>query len=69
MVVFSLWIDRGIVWRVIVFILALGATAAGFTVAIIYTYSGNVNVPAELKDVCGYYKQYFSDYKCNCMRQ
>jgi len=24
------------------------------------------NVADEMGDVCGYYKQYFEDYECNC---
>jgi len=31
-------------------------------------YSGDVDPPEELRDVCGYYKQFFGDYECKCMR-
>ena len=32
-------------------------------------YQFNVEAAEELRDVCGYYKQYFEDYECNCPRQ
>jgi hypothetical protein len=32
-------------------------------------YSGNVEAAEELRDVCGYYKQNFEEYQCNCQRE
>jgi hypothetical protein len=44
------------------------ATAAYFIATLTYMYSGQVQVIDELRDVCGYYKENFADYECNCMR-
>ncbi len=30
-------------------------------------YSG-IEVMKELEDVCGYYKQFFDDYECKCVK-
>lgn len=43
-------------------------TIASFTYALVYMYSGVVEPAEELRDVCGYYQQFFEDYECKCMR-
>merc|ERR1719469_1666412 len=37
----------------------------GYAMAIMYLYT-NVQPMDELRDVCGYYQQFFEDYECNC---
>lgn len=59
---------QGCVWKIIWFILGGAATAAYFVTTITYMFSGQVNAIEELRDVCGYYKENFDDYECNCMR-
>jgi hypothetical protein len=51
--------------------LALGVamTVVFFTTTLHKMYSGDIDPAEELRDVCGYYKQYFDDYECNCMRE
>jgi hypothetical protein len=33
----------------------------------VYMYT-EVETKEELRDVCGYYQQFFEDYECNCSR-
>lgn len=54
--------------RVLLSGLGLFVTILCFARALNYMYSGAVESIDELKDVCGYYKQNFEDYECNCMR-
>ena len=39
-----------------------------FVVLLTVMYSGDIEVAEELRDVCGYYQQYFEDYECKCMK-
>ena len=48
------WFAVGVAMNLIFYILTLT-----------YLYS-SVEPGADLKDVCGYYKQFFEDYECNC---
>ena len=48
-------------------LLGIAMTVVYFTVTLEKMYSGDIEVSEELRDVCGYYKQYFEDYECNCM--
>mmetsp|Transcript_45522 Transcript_45522/g.110260 ORF Transcript_45522/g.110260 Transcript_45522/m.110260 type:complete len:398 (-) Transcript_45522:258-1451(-) len=43
-------------------------TCIFYTIVFKEMYSGDVDPPEELRDVCGYYKQFFDDYECKCMR-
>mmetsp|Transcript_51709 Transcript_51709/g.155189 ORF Transcript_51709/g.155189 Transcript_51709/m.155189 type:complete len:410 (-) Transcript_51709:98-1327(-) len=47
------------------FIIGVGSTVTAFILALKYMYN-EVEPADELRDVCGYYKQYFEDYECNC---
>jgi membrane associated rhomboid family serine protease len=67
MAIFALDIP-GIGWKVAWLIVGGTATAAYFIATLTYMYSGQVQVIDELRDVCGYYKENFADYECNCMR-
>ena len=55
-------------WRLFWFVIGGALTLVCFTLAFQYLYGGNVEVAPELRDVCGYYQQYFDDYECRCMR-
>jgi membrane associated rhomboid family serine protease len=43
-------------------------TLVSFVVLLTVMYSGDIEVAEELRDVCGYYQQYFDDYECKCMK-
>jgi len=66
MVVFSLDISRQ-VWKLFWLLMGIAMTVVYFVVSLQYMYSGNIQPSAELRDVCGYYQQYFQDYQCHCM--
>lgn len=64
LIIFSARI-RSWCWKTVWSMAGIALTIIGFFVAIGYMLS--VVEPAEeLRDVCGYYKQYFDDYECNC---
>lgn len=67
MVIFSLdiqhWFFRSF-WFIIGGILTIGS----FSLAFNFMYYGGIEVDEDLRDVCGYYQQYFDDYECICMR-
>jgi hypothetical protein len=50
------------IWLVI----GVGGTIALFSGALAYLYT-QVEANDELRDVCGYYKQFFAEYECQCM--
>jgi membrane associated rhomboid family serine protease len=56
------------IWKIVWLSLGLAAASALFIGAITYMYSGQVEAAEELRDVCGYYKENFENYQCNCMR-
>jgi membrane associated rhomboid family serine protease len=56
------------VWKIVWLSLGLAAASAFFIGTITYMYSGQVEAAEELRDVCGYYKENFENYECNCMR-
>lgn len=68
MVVFALEIKKP-VWKLCWLLLGIAITVVYFVVTLQYMYSGKIEPAEELRDVCGYYKQYFDDYECNCMRE
>lgn len=57
---------RSWVWTVLWLVAGVGSTVALFSVAMTYMYT-DVEVNDDLRDVCGYYKQFFDDYECRCM--
>jgi hypothetical protein len=57
------------VYRVFWFTVGVIATACAFYYALDYLFSGVIDPAEELRDVCGYYKQFFEDYQCQCMRE
>jgi uncharacterized membrane protein len=55
-------------WRILWFLVGLVLMVGSFAWALTYMYSGAVDPADELRDVCGYYQQFFDDYECRCMR-
>ena len=57
------------VWKIIWLLFGIAAVCAYFSATLAYMYSGGIESIEELRDVCGYYKENFEDYECNCMRE
>ena len=55
---------RSYIFMLLWFVVGVGSTIALYSAAMAYMYSVETN--DELRDVCGYYKQFFEDYECNC---
>lgn len=66
MVIFSLDILNNR-WKIFWLLIGVALTIVFFTVTLERMYSGDVQLAEELRDVCGYYKQYFEEYECKCM--
>jgi hypothetical protein len=66
MIVFSLDILKQ-VWKLFWLLMGISLTVVYFAVTLQHMYSGEIDPAEELRDVCGYYQQYFEDYECNCM--
>lgn len=66
MIIFSLDVINN-VWKLFWLFPGVALTIVYFAVTLQHMYSGEVELAEELRDVCGYYKQYFDDYQCNCM--
>uniref|UniRef100_A0A6T6G4P5 rhomboid protease n=1 Tax=Craspedostauros australis TaxID=1486917 RepID=A0A6T6G4P5_9STRA len=65
--VFSLKI-KTLTWRLAWFIVGTALTGLFFGISLFAMYNGDIDVADELEDVCGYYKENFDNYECNCMR-
>ena len=48
------------------FVIGVGTCLVLFLGALAYMYTG-IEANDNLRDVCGYYKQFFEDYECQCM--
>eukprot|EP01082_Thalassiosira_pseudonana_P005324 g4873.t1 g4873 contig18:120426-120887(+) len=48
------------------FVVGVGSAIALFSAGLAYMYN-KVEASEDLRDVCGYYKQFFDDYECQCM--
>lgn len=59
---------KTMVWRILWFVVGVVIAVASFGAALVYMYSGAVDPAEELRDVCGYYQQFYEDYECRCMR-
>lgn len=59
---------KKMVWRLFWVLVGVGLTTMYFSITLSKMYSGDIDPADDLRDVCGYYKQYFEDYECNCMR-
>lgn len=57
------------IWKMCWLLVGIALTTVYFAVTLQHMYSGDIEPAEELRDVCGYYKQYFDDYECNCMRE
>jgi uncharacterized membrane protein len=60
---------RTLAWRLLWFMIGMVSTIVCFAMALQYMYSGEIETAEELRDVCGYYQQFFDDYECRCMRE
>lgn len=61
-------------WRIVWFLTGFIMTVIGLTMGVFYMNDEIKNEVAEqMKDVCGYYEEYFAnagqDYECRCMLQ
>ena len=56
-----------ICWRILWFIAGLILTVILFTSLFMYMFNSVEPIEA-LRDVCGYYQQFFEDYECHCMK-
>lgn len=65
MVLFSCRI-RNWIFKLIWLVVGVGLTVVLYSVGMAYMYT-MVETNEELRDVCGYYQQYFEDYECQCM--
>lgn len=68
LVVFGLEITTSI-WKLLWFLIGIAITTLYYGLTLQKMYSGDITPIEELRDVCGYYKEYFDDYECNCMRE
>lgn len=57
---------RSRAFMILWFVVGVGSIIVLYSALIAYMYT-DVETNDELRDVCGYYKQYFDDYECNCM--
>jgi len=57
---------RGWIPMLIWFVVGVGSTIACYSCLMAYMYN-EVEVNEELRDVCGYYQQFYDDYECKCM--
>jgi membrane associated rhomboid family serine protease len=69
MIMFAIDLKKALFSKLTWLFVGIGITAAYFIVLFHQMYSQDVEAAEELRDVCGYYKQYFQDYECNCQRQ
>mmetsp|Transcript_1714 Transcript_1714/g.2258 ORF Transcript_1714/g.2258 Transcript_1714/m.2258 type:complete len:367 (-) Transcript_1714:259-1359(-) len=54
-------------WKIMWFLTGFFLTVIGAALGIVFMLKEiKDNVADEMGDVCGYYKQYFEDYECNC---
>ena len=60
-----MWIQAN-TWKIVGVATGTILSLALFIGSLTYMYAGNVMPNQELSDVCGYYKQFFEDYECNC---
>lgn len=68
MILFSMDIGKQI-WKLFWLLTGIAITVVYFVVTLQHMYSGAIDPSEDLRDVCGYYQQYFEDYECNCMRE
>lgn len=64
MICFAPWIKTrycAVFW----FTVGIGFNAVFYILSLSYLFT-YVEPRGDLKDVCGYYQQYFEDYECNC---
>jgi membrane associated rhomboid family serine protease len=65
--IFALHIEN-VWWRTLWIIVGFALLIMSFVWSLTYMYSGAIEPAEELSDICGYYKQFFEDYECTCVR-
>jgi membrane associated rhomboid family serine protease len=68
MIIFAVDLKKAVFSKLFWLLVGVGITAVYFVVVFQQMYSGKIEAAEELRDVCGYYKQNFEDYECNCQR-
>lgn len=68
MVIFAADLNKAVFSKLFWLIVGICITAVYFIVVFQMMYSGEIEPAEELRDVCGYYKENFEDYECNCQR-
>ncbi|KAG7344274.1 rhomboid family protein [Nitzschia inconspicua] len=66
MILFAIDLKRACLSKFFWLLVGVALTVVYFVVVFQRMYSGNVEYAEELRDVCGYYKQFFDDYECKC---
>jgi membrane associated rhomboid family serine protease len=69
MILFAIDLKKACISKFMWLLVGVAMTGAFFVALLQQMYSGNVEPAEELRDVCGYYKQNFEDYECNCQRE
>jgi membrane associated rhomboid family serine protease len=69
MIVFAADLKKACWSKLFWLLVGVGITGIYFIVIFQQMYSGKVEAAEELRDVCGYYKQNFQEYECNCQRE
>jgi membrane associated rhomboid family serine protease len=69
MILFAIDLKKACISKLIWLLVGVGLTGVFFALLLQHMYSGNVEAAEELRDVCGYYKQNFEEYQCNCQRE
>mmetsp|Transcript_39142 Transcript_39142/g.81866 ORF Transcript_39142/g.81866 Transcript_39142/m.81866 type:complete len:336 (+) Transcript_39142:171-1178(+) len=68
MIIFAADLKKAMVSKLFWLLVGVAITIAYFAVVFDMMYSGEIDPAEELRDVCGYYKENFEDYECNCQR-
>jgi hypothetical protein len=58
---------QSMAWRIIWFVIGLVVTIVGFVGSLYYMYN-EVEPLDILRDVCGYYQEYYEGYECSCRK-
>ena len=68
MIVFAVDLKKAKCSKVFWLLVGVAITVIYFVVVFQRMYSGEIESAEELRDVCGYYRENFEDYECNCQR-
>lgn len=68
MIIFAADLNKAVFSKLFWLVVGISITCVYFIVIFQMMYSGDIETAEELRDVCGYYKQAFDEYECNCQR-